>query len=643
MNLTFRAKLLLTMSFLVIGVVGITLLVTEWRVQMLYEDIFRDQFNSRIEFLVQKHDEPLRLAREASQNLVKLVATNDVFLDALKGTVRMDRADRGEQPADLMNRLAQLQLGDAMSRLKDWKAAAPPPDAKKPMKNAMRRFGMTTNLVSAPLARNDSDPFFFFLDSHMQIVRGMENKPGLLSANLQRRALPRITSVATTILRQDRQQVGFLAPPEPERSNARVREVIFTPLKDKSNRPVGVLVMGFAFSDQLERDLNLLSRLSDGAELFSGIWLDGQIYSSLLDQDMRAKLGVEIEKRAGKSADEHQSFLFKYHHDEYHVVFDRLNPESTLLPAYQVCLYSLAPAVQERRELRYMIAGTGMFALSLALFVSLFVARSLAVPISELASATVEIEKGNFNVKVPVRSHDELGRLVMSFNEMAEGLAEKERYRSVLNVVADKNVVAELTSGKLSLGGELREVTVLFCDIRSFTELTHDMPAGEIVQLLNEHMTIMTQVVYEHGGVVDKFVGDLVMALFGAPHRTGEDAYQAARCAVRMIQERVKLNQTSRYAVDIGIGIATGDMVVGCMGSTDRMIYTVIGARVNLASRLCSVAGRMEIMVDQKTTEKLGSIITVETIPPLTLKGFSEPVNAFNLKAVHSQPSDDTP
>ena len=179
-----------------------------------------------------------------------------------------------------------------------------------------------------------------------------------------------------------------------------------------------------------------------------------------------------------------------------------------------------------------------------------------------------------------MRSRDEVGQLASSFNEMAEGLAQKERYRTVLNMVADEKVAQRLIAGELTLGGEEREISVLFCDIRGFTALTQNMPPAEVIEMLNEHMTALICVVKEHRGMLDKFVGDMLMAIFGAPVRYGNDTLNAARCALRLVRVREELNQTSRHKLPIGISLATGTVVAGCMGSADRLNYKIGRAHV---------------------------------------------------------------
>jgi class 3 adenylate cyclase len=251
--------------------------------------------------------------------------------------------------------------------------------------------------------------------------------------------------------------------------------------------------------------------------------------------------------------------------------------------------------------------------------------------VHDLVKGTDEIKRGNFDVQVPRSTSDELGRLADSFNEMAAGLRLKEKYRSVLQLVTDREVAEELMSGAVQLGGETREVSVIFCDVRGFTSISQDMNPADVVAMLNEHMSALTRVVHDHRGVVDKFVGDCIMTLFGAPKSFGRDAESAVRCAWRMIHARAALNDSTGRALRIGIGIASGPVLAGCMGSDRRLEYTVIGERVNLAARLCSAAGAMEIVIDESTRRQLPAGFEVEALEQLSLKGFSEKVTAYRV------------
>jgi class 3 adenylate cyclase len=296
-------------------------------------------------------------------------------------------------------------------------------------------------------------------------------------------------------------------------------------------------------------------------------------------------------------------------------------------------------AARTQRDLRWRILGFGAVALLAALAISPLLIHGLYRPIGDVVKGTTEIRRGNFAVQVPVRSRDQIGGLAKAFNEMAKDLALKEKYHNVLNMVADKDVAAQLMSGEVNLGGEVRQVSILFCDIRDFTPLTEQMPPSEVIQLLNEHMTALTRVVYEHQGVVDKFVGDLIMAVFGAPVSYGNDVRNAANCALRMMEERQKLNVSSRHQVQIGIGIASGQVLAGCMGSKDRLNYTVLGKRVNLASRLCGKAAAGQIIIDQTTHESLKEILRANPLPALELKGFAGAVSAYELIQIKAAPT----
>jgi class 3 adenylate cyclase len=222
-------------------------------------------------------------------------------------------------------------------------------------------------------------------------------------------------------------------------------------------------------------------------------------------------------------------------------------------------------------------------------------------------------------------------RLADAFLDMGAGLALKDRYHSVLSMVADRRVAEELMAGKIPLGGELREVSVVFCDIRGYTALSAGRDPREVIDLLNQHMSALTRVVYRHHGVINQFAGDAIMILFGAPTDNENHALDAVQCAHEMLAERERLNAETHEPLGIGFGIATGKVVAGCLGSENRADYTVVGDRVNLAARLCSVAAAGEIVMDDQTRAAVPASILSTATEPLKLKGFSEPVIAHRL------------
>lgn len=365
---------------------------------------------------------------------------------------------------------------------------------------------------------------------------------------------------------------------------------------------------------------------SEGNALFSGLLVDGRIVS----QTIPAALLPSLAENLAATGMEDGPVLLDSR--PYRIDRHPLNPGSVFSHAYLVSLYSLTEFRQRQRDLTIRIVGIGAAGLVAASVAATIFAGRLARPVRDLVEGAESIRRGDFNVRVARRTGDELGTLADSFNEMASGLALKERYRSVLQLVTDPSVADELISGAVQLGGETREVSVVFCDIRGFTALSQGMPPAEVVALLNEHMSALTRVVQEHRGVVDKFVGDEIMILFGAPKSYGDDAARALRCAAEMIRCRREMNETAARPIAIGVGIASGPVLAGCMGSENRLDYTVVGERVNLASRLCGQAGPMEIVIDAATRAAQPAEFAASPAESLNLKGFTGSVAAHRIR-----------
>ena len=285
-------------------------------------------------------------------------------------------------------------------------------------------------------------------------------------------------------------------------------------------------------------------------------------------------------------------------------------------------------------RIRRALALAGLGALLLAVLVSVALSRSLIRPIQGLVAATRRVARGDYDARVPETSDDEMGHLARSFNVMTEELALKERYRGVLDKVVSRDVAEELLRGDLTLGGETREVTVLFADIRGFTAITERMAPETVIGLLNETMERLGHAVEEEGGVVDKYVGDEIMAVFGAPMDQPDHASRAVRAgqAMQRAMREVNARRAARGepVIGIGIGIHTGEAVAGNMGSTNRLNYTVVGAAVNLAARLCSAAAPGEILISEAVRDRVDDVAS-RARDPIPLKGFSESVPVFDV------------
>lgn len=363
--------------------------------------------------------------------------------------------------------------------------------------------------------------------------------------------------------------------------------------------------------------------LEDGTEIQAGLLLQGNVWGTSLDPAERTNLATKL-------VGEVSSAEFAVQGVPWLAVRRKL---SNAGDAELLVVASLGALQAAQKDLLARVAGATGVSLAAGLVLALAMGRGLSRPISEIGAAAGELEKGNYQVRVKAKGKDEVGVLGRRFNEMAAGLALRDQYRRVLDTVADPEVTAELLSGKLDLQGQTQQVGILFCDIRGFTALTEKMAPSDVVQLLNGHMTLLTEVAYAHAGTVDKFVGDLIMVTFGAPKTGSDDPQRMARCALAMIEARAKANEEAPVPIRIGIGCAYGAVTAGCMGSTKRMDYTVLGERVNLASRLCGKAPPMKIYIDEGLHSVLPGAVC-QPVPPFEAKGFSEPVRAYELQSV---------
>jgi class 3 adenylate cyclase len=398
-------------------------------------------------------------------------------------------------------------------------------------------------------------------------------------------------------------------------------EVLYTPVIDPATGD-RLLTLAIAFPYQVAASV----KTADGGELRNGLLLGGQLFGGQIPEAAAGALA------AGASGAEASEIEFDSGGAPWIALRQPIDEGDSSVQL--VVAASLEPMQAATRRLVVSAIAAGSVGIALGVVVALVLARGIAKPVSRLAEAARRVGSGDLSVQVEVDRSDEIGQLAARFNEMTHGLTLRDKYRGLLDLVADPGIAEEMIGGAVTLGGVTTPAAVIFCDIRGFTPLTNRLTAHEVVELLNEHMTALTEVVYRHGGVVDKFVGDLIMAVFGAPKPGADDAVRAARCAVDMVRTRARLNRGATHPIEIGVGLAFGDMVAGCMGSRQRLNYTVLGDRVNLAARLCSAAPAMCVYADAAVRERLGQGWSVTTLEPLKVKGFSEPVQAYRLDSM---------
>jgi adenylate cyclase len=284
----------------------------------------------------------------------------------------------------------------------------------------------------------------------------------------------------------------------------------------------------------------------------------------------------------------------------------------------------------QRRNILIMI-----IVLTLAVCIVYFFSKTISGPIVRLFDATKEIERGNFRVDVVPSSGDEIGELTRSFVAMGRGLEEREKLKETFGKFVNKEIAEQVLRGEIRLGGERKTATIFFSDIRSFTSISESLEPEEVVEFLNQYMTRMVQCVNETKGVVDKFIGDAIMAVWGAPMSHGNDAENAVNGALMMRRELKEFNRgrggDRKPVITIGCGINTGPILAGQIGSEERMEYTVIGDTVNLASRIESLNKPFgtDILISQDTRDIVKDLFLLEPMKQIKVKGKKEPQQIY--------------
>ncbi len=273
--------------------------------------------------------------------------------------------------------------------------------------------------------------------------------------------------------------------------------------------------------------------------------------------------------------------------------------------------------------------------LASAILIVFFYSRSITGPLVRLVGATREIIQGNFHVNIKNSSKDEIGNLTDSFIQMGKGLEEREKIKDAFGKFVNKDLAEQVIKGTIKLGGERKEVAVFFSDIRSFTAISEKLEPEEVVEFLNQYMTRMVKCVNDTRGVVDKYIGDAIMAVWGAPVSTGNDTENAINGALMMRAALAEFNTgrggDKHPVIRIGCGINTGPVLAGQIGSDERMEYTVIGDTVNLASRIESLNKPFgtDILISEDAYTKVKDIFAVEKMQSIKVKGKSEAQNVY--------------
>lgn len=279
----------------------------------------------------------------------------------------------------------------------------------------------------------------------------------------------------------------------------------------------------------------------------------------------------------------------------------------------------------------YIGGAVGLAALVLAFILATYMARN----IREISARATEVGKGRLNVTFDITSRDEIGRLSDSLNGMVRGLIERDKAKSALGKFVNPEIAEMAMKSELHLGGEKRECAILFSDIRSFTAISERLPPERVVAFLNHYFSRMVGCVNVTGGIVDKFIGDAIMATWGSVRVQGNHAENAVNAALLMRRALIKLNEdrggSGRPMLRIGCGLNFGPVVAGQIGSEERLEYTVIGDAVNLASRVEALNKPFgtDILITEAMYNQVRGIYRLVKMRAIQVKGKSEPQTIY--------------
>lgn len=302
---------------------------------------------------------------------------------------------------------------------------------------------------------------------------------------------------------------------------------------------------------------------------------------------------------------------------------------ATLAVARSHRLVGADPATADRilhdmvLAIAFLLAVGVLTAVGLALFVS----RSVAVPLRDVEIAMERVGRGDLETRAPVVSNDEIGAVAEGFNRMVDGLRERERIRETFGKYVSPEVRDEILAAGSLRGGQIREVTILFSDLRDFTPWVESHPADEVVRDLNDYFTLMEGAIRAHGGLVLQFIGDEIEAVFGAPVADPRHADHAVAAALEMCRRLEDWNETRRAAgatmLRHGIGIHTGEVLAASIGSPERLSYALVGDPVNLASRMQGLTKEVGgvVLVSGDTVRRLRDPGELEALPAVRVKG----------------------
>lgn len=354
-------------------------------------------------------------------------------------------------------------------------------------------------------------------------------------------------------------------------------------------------------------------------------------------QNMIVNPAVALSLRSkARNAQVEKSFNDPFSKEETLAAFARTSLNITVIS--QTSMEKILRAGKEIE--RKAIYTTGRV-ISIAIFIIFLFSISLTSPIEKLVDMAMQVAKGNFKVNSGVKSKDEVGALASAFDEMVRGLVERDKVKNVLNKFHGSAITEDLLKGNLELGGSNKEVTVFFSDIRDFTKFSEGHTPEQVVDMLNEYFKVMVGIINKNGGVVDKFIGDAIMAVWGAPEKSENDPFNCVKACLEMRVGLDKLNEKrvarGEIPIKVGAGIHTGHVISGTIGSDERMEYTVIGDAVNTAARIeaSTKAFGTDLLISGGTCDIIKEKFLIEEAGQVEVKGKSEALRLYKVRGYY--------
>ncbi len=404
-------------------------------------------------------------------------------------------------------------------------------------------------------------------------------------------------------------------------------QLVITPLYIP--HPVALIVSGFEVDTTLAKALKQVTQETDVALYFENHQQSSQMYAcTLAPSSCDVLAGLQF--TAAAEGVQHLPARLDGEQFIRHVVpltIANRNAQAVLLRSLD---RELVFYFQLRNNLFYIFLVT----VGLSIVGGSILARNVTQPVQRLAAGAERVAEGDYQTKIELPQRDELGRLAKTFNTMMQGLADRERVVNLLGKVVSPQIAEELLNKQIELGGEEREATILFSDVRSFTTLCESLSPKTVIDMLNHYLTAMNQIIEGRNGVVDKYIGDAIMAIYGTPLASPRCAHDAIGAALAMVKALDRVNdeftEKGWPAFAIGVGINTGVVVAGNMGSMTRLNYTVIGDAVNLASRLEGLckAYAVPIVVSEFSQQQAPEYV-YQCLDKVRVKGKQKPVTIY--------------